>query len=139
MCLWRQLCMQKLLQILILVILSLISQQSSAESDPYLDHSRSEWVALTATTEGRVRVTITKQKPKLRLAKTQRPVVQLIRLSADDDSDYYNELPDLQVGYRRPELIDQTAKVDNDISDEIKIRLVLARMRALEAYTKKWA
>jgi hypothetical protein len=131
--------MQKLLQILILVILSLISQQSSAESDPYLDHSRSEWVALTATTEGRVRVTITKQKPKLRLAKTQRPVVQLIRLSADDDSDYYNELPDLQVGYRRPELIDQTAKVDNDISDEIKIRLVLARMRALEAYTKKWA
>jgi hypothetical protein len=57
----------------------------------------------------------------------------------DDNTDYYDELPDLQVGYRRPELIDQTATVDGDISYEIKIRLALARMRALEAYTKKWA
>ena len=131
--------MQKLLQIPILVILSLLSQQSSAESDPYLEHNPSEWVALTATTGDRVRVTITKQKPKLRLAKTQRPLVQLIRLSADDDTDYYNELPDLQVGYRRPELLDQSVDIHDDISDEIKIRLLLARMRALEAYNKKWA
>jgi hypothetical protein len=83
-------------------------------------------------------VVITKHKSKLSLPKSQRPVGQLIRLSADDDTDYYAELPDLQVGYRRPELVDQTADVHDDISDEIKIRLLLARMRALEAYDRKW-
>jgi hypothetical protein len=129
--------MNKLLQILILATLGLISQQSQAELDPYLDNNRSAWVAQTATVDGRVRVTITKQKPKLHLAKPHRPV---IRLSVDDrEDDYYDELLEFHVGYRRPELIDQTARVHDDISDEIKIRLVLARKRALEAYNRKWA
>jgi hypothetical protein len=56
----------------------------------------------------------------------------------DDDTDYYDELLDLQVGYRRPELIDQTADMHDDVSDEIKLRLILARKRALEAYAKTW-
>jgi hypothetical protein len=81
-------------------------------------------------------VVITKSKPKLHLARQQRPVV-LLSLD-DDDTDYYNELPDLQVGYRRPELVNQTAEVHDDISDEIKIRLLLARKRALEVYHQNW-
>jgi hypothetical protein len=115
---------------------ALISQQSQAELDPYLDSNRSAWVAQTATVDGRVRVTITKTKPKLHLPKTQRPVVRLAL--NDNDDDYYDELPEFQVGYRRPELVDQTAEVHDDISDEIKIRLLLARKRALEAYHEKW-
>jgi hypothetical protein len=87
------------------------------------------------TQGGRVRVTITRQKPKLHLARTQRPVIR--SALKDDDTDYYNELPDIQVGYRRPELIDQTADVQ-DVSDEIKIRLILARKKALEKYHEKW-
>jgi hypothetical protein len=82
---------------------------------------------------GRVRVTITKTKPKLYLAKSQRILLVL----NDDDADYYDELPDIQVGYRRPEVINQTADVD--VSDEIKIRLLLARKRALEAYHQNWS
>ena len=125
------------LQILILATLALTSQQSQAELAPILDTtSPYVWVAQTATPEGRVRVTITKQRPKLHLAKSQRPVVQLS--AEDDDTDYYDELPDIQVGYRRPELINQTAEIHDDISDEIKIRLVLARKRALEAYYANW-
>jgi hypothetical protein len=88
------------------------------------------------TAEGRVRVTITKLKPKLHLAKLQRPIFKL--LAEDQDDDYYNDLPDVQIGYRRPELIDQTAEVHNDISDEIKIRLALARMKALAKYQETW-
>jgi ethanolamine ammonia-lyase large subunit len=81
-------------------------------------------------------VTITKNKPKLHLPKTQRPVV---RLFADDrDDDYYDEIVEFQVGYRRPELVNQTADVD-DLSDEIKIRLLLARKRALQAYHQNWS
>jgi hypothetical protein len=125
-----------IITVLILATMALVSYQSSATSAPVWDTCLSACVAPTVTADGRVRVIITKAKPKLHLPKPQRPV---IRLSVDDDdSDYYNELSDLQVGYRRPELVDQTARVHDDISDEIKIRLVLARKRALEAYNRKW-
>jgi hypothetical protein len=89
------------------------------------------------TREGRVRVVITKTKPKLRLVKSQQFKIQ--PRAEDDDDDYYDNSPDIYVGYRRPELVDQTANVHDDISDEIKIRLLLARKRALEAHARKWA
>ena len=129
--------MNKLFQILTLATLVLISQQSQSQSVQVSDNNRSEWVAQTATAGGRVRVIITKHKPKLHLAKSHRPIA---RLFVDDrDDDYYDELLEFHVGYRRPELVNQTAEVHDDISDEIKIRLLLARMRALEAYDRKWA
>jgi hypothetical protein len=121
---------------LTLLILSLVVPISQAQDNPPLSNTHLEWPAHSVTPEGRVRVTITKQKPKLHLARTQRPVVRA--LLDDRDDDYYDETPDFQVGYRRPELVDQTAEVHDDISDEIKIRLVLARMRALQAYHANW-
>lgn len=132
----RPSCLHTLTTVSVLLTLALINQTSSAESEQVLDRNHSEWVAHSATADGRVRVIITKAKPKLLLARSQRPVVLLS--VTDDDPDYYDELPDLYVGYRRPELIDQTADVHDDISDEIKIRLVLARKRALQAYTTTW-
>ena len=127
----RQSCLRTLLQILILVALPFgISQ---AESDPFWNTNLYAWSAQTVTQSGRVRVTITKTKPKLYLAKSQRILLVL----NDDDADYYDELPDIQVGYRRPEVINQTADVD--VSDEIKIRLLLAQKRALEAYHQNWS
>jgi hypothetical protein len=128
--------MHTLLQVLTLATLALASQPSSAELDLHLGHSPYEWVAPTATADGRVRVIITKTKARLHLAKLQRSVVRLVLDNNDDD--YYDETPEFQIGYRRPELVDLTADVE-DLSDEIKIRLLLARLRALEAYNKKWA
>ena len=125
----RQSCLRTLLQILILSALPL--GLSQAESDPFWNTNPYAWSAQTVTHAGRVRVTITKTKPKLYLAKSQRILLD------DDDPDYYDELPDIQVGYRRPELLNQTADVD--LSDEIKIRLLLARKRALEAYHATWS
>jgi hypothetical protein len=126
--------MKKLIPALTLVTLALISQQSLAELAPTWETCRSACVAQTVTAEGRVRVVITRIKPKLHLAKSQRILLVL----NDDDTDYYDELPDIQVGYRRPELVDQTADVE-DISDEVKIRLLLARRRAMEAYYQNWS
>jgi hypothetical protein len=129
----RHSCIHTLLQLLILAVLPL--GVSQAESEPIWETCRSVCVAQTVTQSGRVRVTITKHKTKLRLARTQQPVV---RLSVDDDgTDYYDEIPEFQVGYRRPELVDQS--VDLELSDEIKIRLLLARKRALEAYHQNWS
>jgi len=131
----RQSCIRTLLQLLILTVLPL--GVSQAESDPFWNTNRYAWSAHSVTPSGRVRVTITKTKPKLYLARSKQPIVRL--LTDDNSDDYYDDLPELQIGYRRPEIIDQTAEVHDDISDEIKIRLVLARKRALEAYSKKWA
>ena len=125
--------MNKLLSILILASYSAIGL---AQSETPLATNHYAWSAQTVTADGRVRVTITKHKPKVHLAKLHRPIIKLS--VDDDDTDYYDELPDFQIGYRRPELVDQTAQVQDDISDEIKIRLLLARKRALEAYTRKW-
>lgn len=131
----RQSCLC-VLTTLILVILSLVAPTSQAQDNPPLSNTHLEWPAPTVTPVGRVRVIITKNKSKLHLPKIQRPIIQLVL--EDDDTDYYDESPDIQVGYRRPELVDQVAEVHDDLSDEIKLRLVLARIKALEKYHKKW-
>ena len=131
----RRSCTHTLLQLLILGSLPLVA--IPAQSEPPWNTNRYEWSVPTVTREGRVRVVITKQRPKIHLARHQRPVI-LSRLN-DDDSDYYDELSEFQVGYRRPELVNQTVEVNDDISDEIKIRLLLARKRALEAYHQNWS
>ena len=129
--------MNKPLQILTLVMLSMIATLSLAQLDQVSDRNHYVWVAQNVTAEGRVRVIITRTKPKLYLARIPRPVARLFVNDSDDD--YYDDTPDFQIGYRRPELVDQTADLYDDISDEIKIRLMLARRRALEAYANKWA
>jgi hypothetical protein len=102
----------------------------------YEETPPSEYVAQIVIPVDRVRVTIKKPRARIHLAKTHQPIYRLFL--NDDDTDYYNELPDLQVGYRRPELVNRTAEVHDDLSDEIKLKLVLARKRALEAYHTTW-
>jgi hypothetical protein len=114
---------------------TIASQPSLAQLD-YEETPPSEYVVQIVTPVDRARVTIKKPRARIHLAKTHQPIDRL-KIN-DDDTDYYDEPPDLQVGYRRPELIDQTGEIHNDLSDEIKIRLLLARKRALEAYHKNW-
>jgi hypothetical protein len=114
---------------------AIASQASLAQLD-YEETPPSEYVARIVTPVDRVRVVIKKPRARIHLARVQQPVISLS--VNDDNTDYYDELPDLQVGYRRPELVNQTANVHDDLSDELKIRLVLARKRALEAYNRTW-
>ena len=112
---------------------AIASQASLAQLD-YEETPPSEYVARIVTPVDRVRVTIKKPRARIHLAKTHQPIARLFL--NEDDTDYYDEPPDLQVGYRRPELFNQSADVD--LSDEIKIRLLLSRNRALEAYHRDW-
>jgi hypothetical protein len=112
---------------------AIASQASLAQLD-YEETPPSEYVVRIVTPVERARVTIKKPRPRIHLAKTQQPVARLFL--DEDDTDYYDEAPDLQVGYRRPELFNQSADVD--LPDEIKIRLLMARKKALETYHKKW-
>ena len=112
---------------------AIASHPSLAQPD-YEEIPHYESVVHSVTPAGRVRVTITKPRARIHLAKIHQPVARLFL--DDDDTDYYDEPPDLHVGYRRPEPLNQS--IDVDLPDEIKIRLLLARKRALEAYNRNW-
>ena len=133
----RNLCTPTLLLALLVATLALISHQSRAELVTISDSSHYVWVAPTAIADGRARVIITKTKAKLHLPKIYRPVVRLA--VNDNEDDYYDETPEFQVGYRRPELI-KTATIDDniDLTDEIKLRLLIARCKAVEKYKEVW-
>ena len=119
---------------LILLLLATIASQPSLAQLDYEETPPSEYVVQIVTPVDRARATIKKPRARIHLAKTHQPIDRL-KIN-DDDTDYYDEPPDLQVGYRRPELVNQSADVD--LPDEIKIRLLLARKRALEAYHRHW-
>lgn len=116
----------------------LMAATASHSSTTQLDYTEKflyDPVARIVTPEGRVRVVVTKPRTKIQLARVQQPIARLVL--EDDDTDYYDEIPDLQIGYRRPELVNQTADVG--LSDEIKIRLALARIKAMQAYHQNWS
>jgi len=121
--------------LILLLIAATASQVSLAQLD-YEETPPSEYVVRIVTPVERVRVTIKKPRARIHLAKTHQPIARLFL--NEDDTDYYDEAPDLQIGYRRPELVNQTAEIHDDLSDEIKLRLVLTRKRALEAYNRTW-
>ena len=77
-----------------------------------------------------------KAKPRQHLPRKLKPLSNL--QLEDNNDDYYDETPEFQIGYRRPELVNQTAEVHDDLSDEVKLRLVLARKKALEKYHENW-
>jgi len=57
----------------------------------------------------------------------------------DDDDDDFDDFPDIQVAYRRPNLIKYNDKCDlqdEDLSDHIVFRLWLARQLALKKFNE---
>lgn len=80
--------------------------------------------------------TATRPKPtKLALPKTRRQQIHLLAHAEVDDDEYDDsEVTDFQVGYRRPELVD-----DDEISDYIADRLANARKLALAKHREVWA
>ena len=70
--------------------------------------------------------------------KRQVLIPALLDLEDSDDSQGV-EVLDLYIGYRRPEVIqDQTFDDDDLVTDYVKIRLAVARARAMAAYRQKY-
>ncbi len=70
--------------------------------------------------------------------KAQRRLLITNDLSDGDDGPPGSSELDLQVPYRRPELI-KVSDADDDLSDYVKTRLLIARVRALAKYQETWA
>ena len=71
-----------------------------------------------------------------RIVKSKVQRVQPFGLDDNDDDVVQND--DLATGYRRRDL-NKIELEDNDLSDYVKIRLMIARMKAMEAYRKAQA
>jgi hypothetical protein len=56
--------------------------------------------------------------------------------SIDDNDDDDADILDLHTGYRRPRVVDND---DEELSDYVKLRLAIARARAMEIYRSKFA
>jgi hypothetical protein len=71
--------------------------------------------------------------PKPKLFRTN-PHRKAHFLLIDDNNDIFVQDEDLATGYRRRDL-NKIEHTDNELSDYIKIRLMLARMKAMKAYS----
>ena len=67
----------------------------------------------------------------------QRPraLKPLARMDIDEDDDYWDDLVDLQISYRRPDLVDNS---ELPLSDYVRLRLAHARRLAMDQYQKIW-
>jgi hypothetical protein len=81
-----------------------------------------------------VTVTVKKSQAKkhIPLPRTLKP---LARMDMDEDDDNYRDDIDLQVSYRKPDLVDNS---ELPLSDYVRLRLAHARRLALEEYRRIW-
>jgi len=88
--------------------------------------------------------TVTRNALVHALPKAQRRLLTLNELTDDDDDDAPgpDEL-DLQVSYRRPEVVDvpdrKPHEDDVELSDYIRVRLAVARARAVQAHRARFS
>jgi hypothetical protein len=112
------------------------------------NHTHYEWPAHIATANAPVAVPASRPQPPLRLSRTKRQQVQILtqqvndQINLDDsDNSGFDEV-DFQVGYRRPELVedDQYSEFDDTpLPDHVMSRLAQARALALAKHREKWA
>jgi len=99
----------------------------------FIFHKRSVLMSQTATRNALVHA----------LPKAQRRLITLNELTDDDNDDAPgpDEL-DLQVSYRRPEVVpvpERKAQDDLELSDYVRVRLAVARARAVQAHKAKFS
>jgi hypothetical protein len=56
-----------------------------------------------------------------------------------DDTDTDSDDMDIYIGYRRPEIVDSPVHSDPDLSDHVRTRLLIARLRAMKKYQETWS
>ena len=78
----------------------------------------------------------------LHLPRTQKQQLQLHQQASnltvdDEDDDTSLEITDIYVAYRRPRIV-QDFDENYEVSDYVKTRLLIARLKAMEKYQEVW-
>jgi hypothetical protein len=123
--------MKKLAVLVATVFLALSQSQAKMTSveRTFIFHKRSVLMSQTVTRNVLVHA----------LPKAQRRLIALNELTDDDNDDAPGpEELDLQVSYRRPEVVDVPDRRPHDddveLSDYVRVRLAVARARAVQAH-----
>ena len=80
-------------------------------------------------------ITVAKKSQAKKHIPLPRTLKPLARMDMDEDDDNYYDDMDLQVSYRRPDLVDNS---ELPLSDYVTLRLANARRLALEEYRRIW-
>lgn len=123
---------------LLIVCLLLASGTSPASTNNPNNQNGPTTLVVQTVTKSEVHLAKTQTVPKPKFAKllpkTKRHQQQLLTNHAIDDCEVDNISDlDLQIGYRRPELVDD-ADSDSELSDYVKQRLATAREAALSRF-----
>jgi hypothetical protein len=111
----------------LLIILCLVAASGTSPANTNTILSQSDTIKTKSLQTG-----IKKELHRVKFRKPTNKPKSINNHSVDDDDDDYTDLIDLQVGYRRPKIID-----DLDLTDYVKSRLAQARKRALALYRIK--
>jgi hypothetical protein len=111
------------------LLVSTVSQAKTLSSPVSAYHQVTPWQKATVTRSVLARV---KSRAEIHALKA----ANLLSIDDDDDDDYDDI--DMQVAYARPRLTKPEKNLDLEISDHAKIRLMVARARALQVYNKKY-
>ena len=72
--------------------------------------------------------------------KQKQRLLALSNFKVDDtDDDYYDDRQEIHVSPRRPEVVKPDVVDNADLTDEIKLRLAIARSKALKKYEEVWS
>jgi hypothetical protein len=118
-----------ILALTLMAVLSPSQAKMTSVERTFIFHKRSVLMSQTVTRNALVHA----------LPKAQRRLVALNELTDDDNDDAPGpEELDLQVSYRRPEVVDvpdrRPHEDDVELSDYVRIRLAVARARAVQAH-----
>lgn len=120
--------MKKLAVLALLVILALNQSQAKTTSVERVMASQKRSALRNQTLMKNVLV--------LAVPRAQR---RLLASNNDNDSAPGPDELDLQSPYARNRVHDKRKVVDDDLSDYVKVRLAVARAKALEKYREQWA
>ena len=99
------------------------------------------WAQVPVAEPTPTRTAVAKSHHRLPVKRSQKVLARAAVKPGDmDDNDSGSDDFDIYVGYRKPEVVNKPVSPEPDeLSDYIQIRLLVARLRALQKYQATWS
>lgn len=99
------------------------------------------WAQVPVVESTPTRKAVSKPHHRLSVKRSQKILARAaVKPGSMDDNDSGSDDFDIYVGYRKPEVVKKPVSPEPDeLSDYIQIRLLVARLRALQKYQETWS
>lgn len=97
------------------------------------------WAQVPVAVPTPTRIAVAKSQHRLPVKRSQKILARAAVKPGDMDDSVVDDF-DIYVGYRRPQVINEPSLLEPDeLSDYVQIRLLVARLRALQKYQTTWS